>query len=40
VAYHVVKRHGGNITVDSQLAQGTQFSVVLPIRQDATVNPK
>jgi signal transduction histidine kinase len=40
VAYHVVKRHGGNITVTSEVGQGAQFTVMLPTSQDPTVNRK
>ena len=40
VAFHVIKRHGGNIAVDSQYGRGAQFTVALPISQDATVNRK
>jgi signal transduction histidine kinase len=40
VAYHVVKRHGGNIAVDSQAGRGAQFTVMLPISHDPTVNRK
>lgn len=40
VAFHVIKRHGGNIAVYSQYGRGAQFTVALPISQDATVTRK
>ena len=31
----VVRRHGGSITVESKLGEGTTFNLWLPIAQDA-----
>jgi signal transduction histidine kinase len=35
LSYGIVKKHGGNISVISELGKGTTFRVVLPIRQTA-----
>ena len=32
VSYGIVRRHGGEITVESRVAQGTTFTVKLPVR--------
>lgn len=33
VAYHVIKRHGGDISVESEVGQGAKFTVRLPVKQ-------
>ncbi|EIK67167.1 response regulator/sensor histidine kinase [Pseudomonas synxantha BG33R] len=35
LSYGIVKKHGGDISVSSELGRGTTFRVVLPIRQTA-----
>lgn len=37
IVYKIVREHGGDITVDSVLGQGTSFLISLPIKQGATV---
>ena len=34
VAYGIVARHNGEITVDSQLGEGTTFTIKLPVKQE------
>lgn len=35
IVYKIVREHGGDITVDSVLGQGTSFLITLPIKQGA-----
>ncbi|MBI5556564.1 MAG: hypothetical protein HY885_02895 [Deltaproteobacteria bacterium] len=35
VSYGIIKRHGGNIEVESRPGQGTKFTILLPTRQPA-----
>ena len=37
ISYGIVKEHGGEITVQSQVGSGTSFVVRLPVRQPADV---
>ncbi len=34
LTYNIVKRHGGEITVDSRVGEGTQFTVLLPVSRE------
>ena len=36
LAYGIIKKHGGTITVQSEVNQGTVFSIWLPLAQNAT----
>lgn len=38
ISYGIIKKHNGQLTVDSCLGEGTCFRIYLPIRQP--VNPK
>lgn len=31
ICYDIIEKHGGQITLDSQLGQGTSFTVWLPV---------
>ena len=33
IAHGIVAQHGGEILVDSQVQKGTEFTIVLPVRQ-------
>ena len=33
VAYRIVKEHGGEVKVESQVGKGTTFKIWLPIKQ-------
>lgn len=34
ICYDIVKRHNGQLTVDSRLGQGAQFNVILPLQNE------
>ncbi len=34
LTYNIVKRHGGEITVESRVGEGTQFTVLLPVDRE------
>gem|GEM_PF-7069858 len=38
IAKEIVELHGGSLTVDSQLGQGSEFTVRLPIRSEKSTN--
>jgi signal transduction histidine kinase len=40
VCYGIVEEHGGWITVDSTLGQGSRFSVYLPVADDGATEPR
>lgn len=35
VAYNIIKKHNGTISVDSEVGKGTEFTIVLPLNQDS-----
>lgn len=35
IAYKIIERHGGKIDVKSQVGQGTEFIITLPLRQES-----
>jgi two-component system NtrC family sensor kinase len=37
VSYGIIKKHRGQITVNSKLGRGTTFSVILPLTNGARV---
>ena len=37
ISFGIVERHGGNITVDTRLNEGTTFKVRLPLRFESTI---
>ena len=36
IIYGIIKRHNGNIEVESELGKGSTVTIVLPVRQDGT----
>jgi len=36
IVKHIVNRHRGHLSIDSQLGVGTTFTIVLPVQADAT----
>ena len=34
LSYNIVKRHGGEISVKSTVSEGSQFTVLLPVRRE------
>jgi two-component system, sporulation sensor kinase E len=34
LTYNIVKRHGGEITVESRVGEGSQFTVLLPVSRE------
>jgi len=40
IAYKIVKEHGGDIKVTSELNRGTQFNVILPLTQTSETPPE
>lgn len=39
ISYQIVKKHGGQISVQSQIGQGTEFTVILPLTQPKSITP-
>ena len=37
ISYDIVKKHGGEITVESEVGKGTTFNIQLPIEDSADV---
>ena len=40
ICYGIVEKMGGSITVNSQVGQGTTFTVTLPINSETTSEPE
>ncbi len=38
LSYGIVQKHGGRLTVDSRIGEGTRFNIVLPVRRTAGVS--
>ena len=36
IIYGIIKRHGGDIEVESELGKGTTITIILPLRQTGT----
>ena len=39
ISYKIIEQHGGRISVDSTLGQGTRFTIVLPLTPPETADP-
>jgi len=39
-AYSIIKKHGGGITIDSEIGVGTTFNIYLPASQEEMVRKK
>jgi signal transduction histidine kinase len=37
VAHGIIAKHGGEITVESELGKGTRFDIFLPVQHQATI---
>jgi len=38
ISYDVIKKHGGEITVNSQVGRGTTFTLCLPCREKGALH--
>jgi signal transduction histidine kinase len=37
ICYQIVEKHGGKISVNSQIGEGTEFAIALPLKQTSSL---